>query len=88
MRPWASTPPAPLIDEELGKIERNACPGPGSCGGMYTANTMSSAFEAMGMSLPYSSTMAAVDEEKAVSAEASAAALVDACTRSSCPATS
>jgi len=54
------------IDEkELLEIERHACPGAGSCGGMFTANTMSSAFEAMGMSLPYSSTMAATDEEKA-----------------------
>ncbi|MCP4447000.1 MAG: dihydroxy-acid dehydratase [Myxococcales bacterium] len=66
-----------IDDEELGKIERNACPGPGSCGGMYTANTMSSAIEAMGMSLPYSSTMAAVDEEKADSAAASADVLVE-----------
>jgi dihydroxy-acid dehydratase len=59
-------------------IERNACPGAGSCGGMFTANTMSSAFEAMGMSLPYSSTMAAVDAEKADSTEASAKVLVEA----------
>ncbi|MBL4636041.1 MAG: dihydroxy-acid dehydratase [Kofleriaceae bacterium] len=65
-----------IDDEELGKIERNACPGPGSCGGMYTANTMSSAIEAMGMSLPFSSTMAAVDEEKSVSAAESARVLV------------
>ena len=57
-------------------IENNACPGAGSCGGMYTANTMSSAFEAMGLSLPYSSTMAAVDEEKRVSAELSGEALI------------
>jgi dihydroxy-acid dehydratase len=66
-----------IDDEELGKIERNACPGPGSCGGMYTANTMSSAIEAMGMSLPYSSTMAAVDEEKAESAAESARVLTE-----------
>ena len=67
------------IDEEkLLEVERNACPGAGSCGGMYTANTMSSAFEAMGMSLMYSSTMAAEDEEKAESAAKSAAVLVDA----------
>ncbi|MBE9195105.1 dihydroxy-acid dehydratase [Synechocystis sp. LEGE 06083] len=67
------------IDEDtLYGIERNACPGAGSCGGMYTANTMSSAFEAMGMSLPYSSTMAAVDGEKADSTEASAKVLVEA----------
>ena len=44
---------------ELLEVERHACPGVGSCGGMFTANTMSSAIEAMGMSLPYSSTMAA-----------------------------
>lgn len=66
-----------IDDDELGKIERNACPGPGSCGGMYTANTMSSAIEAMGMSLPHSSTMAAVDEEKADSAAVSAGVLVE-----------
>ncbi len=63
---------------ELMEVERKACPGAGSCGGMYTANTMSSAFEAMGMSLPYSSTMAAEDAEKAESAEKSAFVLVDA----------
>jgi dihydroxy-acid dehydratase len=63
---------------ELDAVEQRACPGAGSCGGMFTANTMSSAFEAMGMSLPYSSTMAAEDEEKAVSAEKSAAVLVEA----------
>jgi dihydroxy-acid dehydratase len=67
------------IDEhELIEVERNACPGAGSCGGMYTANTMSSAIEAMGMSLPYSSTMAAEDPEKAQSAAQSGDALVDA----------
>ncbi|MDJ0596670.1 MAG: dihydroxy-acid dehydratase [Pleurocapsa sp. MO_226.B13] len=63
---------------ELDAIERKACPGAGSCGGMFTANTMSSAFEAMGMSLPYSSTMAAEDEEKAESTEKSAFVLVEA----------
>ena len=63
---------------ELLEIERHACPGAGSCGGMFTANTMSSAFEAMGMSLPYSSTMAAEDAEKADSTEKSAFALVEA----------
>ena len=65
------------IDEnELLAVERGACPGAGSCGGMFTANTMSSAFEAMGMSLPYSSTMAAEDPEKADSTEQSAQVLV------------
>jgi dihydroxy-acid dehydratase len=67
------------IDEnELLAVERGACPGAGSCGGMFTANTMSSAFEAMGMSLPYSSTMAAEDPEKADSTEKSAVVLVEA----------
>ncbi|MGB3514444.1 MAG: dihydroxy-acid dehydratase [Microcoleaceae cyanobacterium] len=67
------------IDEtELTAIERRACPGAGSCGGMFTANTMSSAFEAMGMSLMYSSTMAAEDAEKADSTEKSAHVLVEA----------
>ncbi len=66
------------IDEAaLRAVECNACPGKGSCGGMYTANTMSSAFEAMGMSLPGSSTMAAEDAEKAESAYESGKALVE-----------
>ncbi len=67
-----------ISEERLMAVERNACPGAGSCGGMYTANTMSSAFEAMGMSLMYSSTMAAEDAEKADSTEKSAYALVNA----------
>jgi dihydroxy-acid dehydratase len=67
------------IDEkELLEVERHACPGAGSCGGMFTANSMSSAFEAMGMSLPYSSTMAAEDNEKGESAARSAEVLVEA----------
>jgi dihydroxy-acid dehydratase len=57
-----------ITKQVLVEVERNACPGAGSCGGMYTANTMSSAIEAMGMSLMYSSTMAAEDEEKTESA--------------------
>ncbi|MBD1861352.1 MULTISPECIES: dihydroxy-acid dehydratase [Trichocoleus] len=67
-----------ISQDELLEVERKACPGAGSCGGMYTANTMSSAIEAMGMSLIYSSTMAAEDAEKAESAEKSAFVLVDA----------
>ena len=67
-----------IDDHELLEVERHACPGAGSCGGMYTANTMSSAIEAMGMSLPYSSTMAAEDEEKRISAIRSAEVLVEA----------
>jgi len=65
-----------LSREEFCAIERAAIPGKGACGGMYTANTMSSAFEAMGMSLPGSSTMAAEDAEKAESAHASGIALL------------
>ncbi|MHB8389364.1 MAG: dihydroxy-acid dehydratase [Acidobacteriaceae bacterium] len=67
-----------IDEQDLLEIERRACPGAGSCGGMFTANTMSSIFEAMGMSLPYSSTMANEDEEKAKSAEQSAEVLVNA----------
>ncbi len=63
-------------DDDLLAIERNAIPGNGSCGGMYTANTMSSAFEALGLSLPYSSTMANVEGEKIESARESARVLV------------
>ena len=67
-----------IDEQELLAIEKNACPGAGSCGGMFTANTMSAAFEAMGLSLPYSSTMAAEDPEKADSAARSAEVLVEA----------
>ena len=67
-----------LSNEDFKAIEQKSCPGSGSCGGMYTANTMSSAFEAMGMSLPYSSTMANEDEEKIASAAESARVLVEA----------
>ncbi|APX77206.1 dihydroxy-acid dehydratase [Achromobacter insolitus] len=67
-----------MPEEDFKQIEKCAIPGSGSCGGMYTANTMSSAFEAMGMSLPYSSTMANEDEEKVASAAESARVLVEA----------
>jgi len=59
-----------IDDEQLTRIECAACPGPGSCGGMYTANTMSSAIEAMGMSLPGSSSNPAVSSEKEADCEA------------------
>ena len=59
-------------------VERNACPGAGSCGGMFTANTMSAAFEAMGMSLMYSSTMSTIDPEKAASTALAGKVLVEA----------
>ena len=67
-----------LNQDDFKAIEQRACPGSGSCGGMYTANTMSSAFEAMGMSLPYSSTMANEDGEAIESAAESARVLVEA----------
>jgi dihydroxy-acid dehydratase len=70
---------------ELLEVERHACPGVGSCGGMFTANTMSSAIEAMGMSLPYSSTMAAEDNEKKESAAESAEVLAKAVSRQLLP---
>ena len=67
-----------ISEKELFEIERRACPGAGSCGGMYTANTMSTAIEAMGMSLFTSSTMAAEDAEKTASAYQSGFVLADA----------
>ncbi len=67
-----------MSEEDFEGIERNACPSTGSCGGMYTANTMSSSFEALGMSLLYSSNMANPDREKLESAAQSATALVEA----------
>ena len=70
-----------MSEEDFEGIEKNACPSSGSCGGMYTANTMSSSFEALGMSLLYSSTMANPDQEKVDSAAESARVLVDAVRR-------
>jgi dihydroxy-acid dehydratase len=70
---------------ELLEVERRACPGAGSCGGMFTANTMSSAIEAMGLSLPFSSTMAAEDAEKLESARRSGEVLVKAIKRQILP---
>ncbi|KQW57721.1 MULTISPECIES: dihydroxy-acid dehydratase [unclassified Ensifer] len=67
-----------MSQEDFDGIERNACPSTGSCGGMYTANTMSSSFEALGMSLLYSSNMANPDREKTDSAAQSAQVLVEA----------
>tara|TARA_B110000503_G_C7126475_1_gene404836 strand:+ start:55 stop:1749 length:1695 start_codon:yes stop_codon:yes gene_type:complete len=67
-----------MSDQDLLEIERRAVPGTGSCGGMYTANTMSSSFEALGLSLPYSSTMANPHDEKLNSAKESAKVLIEA----------
>jgi dihydroxy-acid dehydratase len=70
-----------MSEEDFCQIERRAIPGSGSCGGMYTANTMSSAFEALGLSLPYTSTQANVHDEKVTSTAESARVLVDAIRR-------
>jgi dihydroxy-acid dehydratase len=67
-----------MTDAELKEIEQKAIPGSGSCGGMYTANTMSSAFEALGMSLPFSSTMANPHDETQNSAKVAAKVLIEA----------
>jgi dihydroxy-acid dehydratase len=67
-----------MSEEDFCQIERRAIPGSGSCGGMYTANTMSSAFEALGMSLPFSSTMANVEDPIVGHTRAAARALVEA----------
>ena len=67
-----------MSEEDFEGVERNACPTTGSCGGMFTANTMSSSFEALGMSLMYSSTMANPDDEKTHSSAESARVLVEA----------
>ena len=67
-----------MSEEDFCQIERRAIPGNGSCGGMYTANTMSSAFEALGLSLPYASTMANVEDEIVGMVQRAADCLVDA----------
>ncbi len=70
-----------MSESDFNAIERSAIPGSGSCGGMYTANTMSASFEALGMSLPYSSTMANVHDEIVVAAKTAARVLVEAVRR-------
>ena len=70
-----------MNEEDFCQIERRAIPGNGSCGGMYTANTMSSAFEALGMSLPYSSTQANPHDEKVESTREAARVLIEAVKR-------
>ncbi len=66
-----------LSDAELADLEQHACPGAGSCGGMYTANTMASAIEALGLSLPNSSAQAAISDDKKADAERAGAAVVE-----------
>jgi dihydroxy-acid dehydratase len=70
-----------MSEEDFCQIERRAIPGSGSCGGMYTANTMSSAFEALGMSLPFASTMANVEEPIVEHTRQAARVLVEAVKR-------
>jgi dihydroxy-acid dehydratase len=66
-----------VSDSELGEVERTAIPGPGSCGGMYTANTMASAIEALGLSLPNSSAQEAVSAAKAEDCRRAGAAVLE-----------
>jgi dihydroxy-acid dehydratase len=66
-----------MSDEDLDRIEKAACPSAGTCGGMYTANTMASASEAMGMSLPGSSSPSAVDQRRTPLAEQAGAAVIN-----------
>src|SRR5246500_3343271 len=68
---------AKITDEQLDQVESCAIPGPGSCGGMYTANTMASAIEALGMSLPNSSAQAAISKEKLADCASAGAAVVE-----------
>ena len=65
-----------ISDEQLADVERTAIPGPGSCGGMYTANTMASALEALGLSLPGSSAQEAVSDDKRADSRAAGDAVV------------
>jgi len=66
-----------MSTDELGRLESCAIPGAGSCGGMYTANTMASAIEALGMSLPNSSAQAAVSPDKVKDCERAGAAVMN-----------
>src|ERR1700726_38156 len=74
-----------MSDDELEQVESCAIPGPGSCGGMYTANTMASAIEALGMSLPNSSAQAAISKEKLADAASAGGAVVELVKRGICP---
>ncbi len=74
-----------ISDRELKKIEACSIPGPGSCGGMYTANTMASAIEALGMSLPNSSAQAAISKEKTADCVAAGKAVLNLCKKGITP---
>ncbi len=66
-----------ISDEERAEIVKRSCPGAGACGGMYTANTMATAIEALGMSLPYSASIPAVDDDKKAECHAAGAAMLE-----------
>ena len=72
---WGEKVAGSINEDQYKEVIKNACPGPGACGGMYTANTMSSAIEAMGMSLPYSSSNPAADQSKEKECDAIGAAI-------------
>lgn len=72
---WGQYVTQKIDDEELDNVLKHACPGSGACGGMYTANTMASAIETMGMSLPYSSSIPATSDDKREECERVGAAM-------------
>ncbi len=74
---WGEKVAGTISEEDYKQVVKNACPGPGACGGMYTANTMSSAIEALGMSLPYSSSTPAVGNGKSSESEKAGEAVVE-----------
>jgi dihydroxy-acid dehydratase len=72
---WGEKVAGKITDEEFKNVKKNACPGAGACGGMYTANTMASAIEALGMSLPFNSSTPAIGNAKRTEAKAAGAAV-------------
>ncbi len=66
---WGAKVAGTISEEEFKKVKQSACPGAGACGGMYTANTMASAIEALGMALPYNSSNPAVGQAKVIECE-------------------
>jgi dihydroxy-acid dehydratase len=74
---WGEKVAGTITEEHFKKVIQNACPGEGACGGMYTANTMASAIEALGMSLPYNSSNPAVSKDKVAECEAAGVTVVE-----------
>ncbi len=72
---WGSKVSGDISDEDYNSVIEKACPGAGACGGMYTANTMASAIEALGMALPYNSSNPAIGKEKRADCEAAGRAI-------------